>query len=419
MVRIAVIFFSWLLFQPVVAQELTIEQCQSAARQNYPFVRQLEIIGSLHDYTIANVQTGRYPQVTLNAQASYQSAVTRVPIDLPNMAIKPLSKDQYRAVADISQSLYDGGTIRRSADLQDNASEAERQQLEVEWLKLRERVNQIFFGILLSDRQLNQATLIRKDLQQSYNKTKAAIENGVALKTNADLFQAELLKAEQRIMEIQSLRTTYLETLALLTGLSLSNGTALQEPAPLPVTNTDILRPELKLFDRQRDVTRSQYALNMTRNNPRAAIFLQAGYGRPGLNVLQNEFDSWYLGGLRLSWNLSGRYNIRRDREIMDLNLKLIDVRQDIFVINTRIALRQQEAEIRRLSEFLRIDEELVQVRGRIRETAKAQLDQGVITTNDFLREFNAEDQAKQSQFLHRIQLALANFNYRVMLGQP
>lgn len=413
------IFFSWLLFQPALAQELTIEQCQSAARQNYPFVRQLEIIGSLHDYTIANVQTGRYPQVTLNAQASYQSAVTRVPIDLPNMAIKPLSKDQYRAVADISQSLYDGGTIRRSADLQDNASEAERQQLEVEWLKLRERVNQIFFGILLSDRQLNQATLIRKDLQQSYNKTKAAVENGVALKTNADLFQAELLKAEQRIMEIQSLRTTYLETLALLTGLSLSNGTALQEPAPLPVTNADIIRPELKLFDRQRDVTRSQYALNMTRNNPRAALFLQTGYGRPGLNVLQNEFDSWYIGGLRLSWNLSGRYNIRRDREIMDLNLKLIDVRQDIFVINTRIALRQQEAEIRRLSEFLRIDEELVQVRGRIRETAKAQLDQGVITTNDFLREFNAEDQAKQSQFLHRIQLALANFNYRVMLGQP
>lgn len=404
---------------PVAAQPLTIEQCQTAARNQYPLVRQLDIIQSLHDYSVANVHTGHYPQVVLSGQASYQSAVTQVPIDLPNMTIKPLSKDQYRAVADISQSVYDGGTMKQTAALQDKSAEAERQQLEVEWIKLRERVNQVFFGILLADRQLNQALLVQKDLQQAFDKTRAAVANGVALKMNADLLQAELIRAAQRILEIRSMRSAYLETLGLLTGLTAGEQTTLIEPSALPVISREIARPELNLFNTQRDITRTQFDLSMTRNQPRASLYLQTGYGRPGLNFLQNKFDTWYIGGLRFSWNISGKYNARRDQEIMQLNLKLIDVRQDIFLLNTRITQRQQESDIRRLEELIGMDQELVDVRARIQTTAKAQLDQGVITTNDFLREFNAEDQARQNLFLHRIQLALANHQYRVTLGQP
>jgi len=399
------------------AQELSLDQCREQARNRYPLVRQQGLIESLREFTIANVHSARYPQVMLAAQATYQSDVTRVPIDVPQFPIKPLAKDQYKVYADVSQSVYDGGTVERSSQVQQLNAAVEQQKIEVELYKLRERIDQIYFGILLLDRQADQVKLLQKDLDASLRKMKAAVENGTAMRMQADVLQAESLKTRQRTIELSAMRKAYLESMALLTGMDIAEGTTLRTPETKVLFTEDITRPEMKLFNDQRALALGQFDLSMTRNRPRAGLFLQAGYGRPGLNMLVNEFSTYYLGGLRLNWNLSGYWNVRRDREISTIQTRMIDVQQDLFTLNTRIGQRQYMNEITRLQDLIAIDDELVAIRARVRQSAQAQLDNGVLSANDFIRELNAEDQARQSLLMHQIQLSLARLNYQSTTG--
>jgi outer membrane protein TolC len=288
----------------------------------------------------------------------------------------------------------------------------ENQKTEVDLYKLKDRVNQIFFGILLLEEQQTQTHIIRKDLESSLNKIRASVEAGVSLKMQADQLLAEMLKTDQRIIELSAIREAYIKSLSLLTGKDLGPDSKFKAPENTITFSTDISRPEIKMFNDQRTLIGSQLALNLTKTQPKAALFLQTGYGRPGLNMLVNEFQTYYLGGVRLNWNLSGLWNIQRDRKISDLNLRMVDVQQQIFELNTRITANQFLSEINKLDALIRLDEEIVVLRSRIKQAAQAQLDNGVISANDYLRELNAEDQANQNLLLHKIQRTLAQYNY-------
>jgi outer membrane protein TolC len=402
----------------VTFAQLTLEQCQELSKKNYPLIKQKELIAQTREYTIANVHAGYLPQFTLNAQVTYQSDVTRVPIDLPGLAIKPLSKDQYKVYGEVNQTILDGGTIKQNVAVADASSQVEQQKWEVELYKLKERVNQIFFGVLLMDQQLAQADLVKKDLQTSLTRMEASIQNGISFRTNADILQAEILKTNQRIIETKSLRMSYLDMLSIFINQPLDEGTSLVTPQVTSATEAaDIHRPELNLYNSQKLLVSSQYNASNTRNMPKLGFFLQAGYGKPGLNVLKNEFDTYYIGGFRLNWNFSGFYNTKRDRQLMEVNNQSIDTQRDLFLFNTKLSLKQNSNDISRLSELMKVDEQIIALRERIKQIAKAQLDNGVITANDYLRELNAEDQAKQNETLHRVQWMLAQLNYKTTSG--
>ena len=411
-----------LMFQQTQAQTttLTLEQCYSLARENYPLIKQKELITQSKEFTIANVHSGNMPQVMLMAQATYQSDVTKISIDNPLFPkVQPLSKDQYKIYAEVSQNIYDGGTIKRTSALQEANAQVEDQKVEVEMYKIKDRINQLYFGGLLLDQQQVQIDLLRKDIQSSQAKVKASIENGVAFRMNADILEAELLKTDQRTIEIKASRKAFLDMLGLFIGQELSDNISLQEPIKVEINNSDdISRPELSLFNYQRLFVRGQYEVTSTKTQPRAGLFLQAGYGRPGLNMLRNEFAPYGLGGLRLSWNLSGFYNSSREKQLLDVNTKSIDTQQDLFILNTKISLKQTSAEVSKLQELIKIDEQLIQLRSRIKTTVQAQLDNGVITANDFLRELNAEDQAKQNLLLHKTQLTMAAYSHKNISGK-
>jgi outer membrane protein TolC len=419
------IFLSVVLFallQSAVAQSttLTLEQCYELARQNYPLIKQKELITLSKDFTIANAHSGNMPQMAIYGQATYQSDVTQISIDNPLFPkITPLSKDQYKVYAEISQNLYDGGAIKRTSALQETNALINDQQVEVELYKIKDRINQIYFGILLLDQQLAQVELLKKDILSSSAKVKASIENGTAFHMNADILEAESLKTDQRAIEIRASRKAFLAMLSLFVKQDLPETTTLTEPKNADLLPTeDITRPELSLFNYQRQLARSQFELTSTRNMPRAGVFLQGGYGKPGLNMLKNEFSTYYLGGLRLSWNLSGFYNANREKQLLDVNTRLVDVQQETFTFNTKLSLRQTSSEVTKLQELIRIDEQLIALRAKIKATAQAQLDNGVISANDFLRELNAEDQVKQNQLLHKTQLVMAVYAYNTTSGK-
>ena len=411
-----------LLTLPLLAQAqqtLTLTKAYDLATQNYPLIKQRDLVSKTSSINIDNLSKGFLPQFSVSGQATYQSDVTQVDIPVPGISITPPSKDQYKIVADVNQLIYDGGAIKEQKNIQQLNDASEQQKIEVELYKLKERINQLFLGVLFLDEQLKQVDLIKEDLNNGITKTEAQVNNGVAFKSNLNVLKAELLKADQRAIELQSSRKGLIDVLGLFINQPLPENTQLEKPVVEPATITAaIQRPELKLYITQEKLLNGQYKLIDSRNKPKASVFLQSGYGRPGLNLLKNDFAFFYITGVRLNWNFGGFYTKKNDKQLIDINKKTVEVQKETFLLNTNTALKQQEAEVDKLKKLIDRDNEIIDLRIKVKDAAKAQLENSVITANDYLREVNAEDQARQSLITHRVQLLQAQINYQTISGK-
>lgn len=400
------------------AQTVTLEQMQAKARQQYPLIKQKDLIRQTKDITIENLNKGFLPQVTLSGQATYQSEVTTVKIPVPGVLIDPLSKDQYKIVADINQMIYDGGMLKQQRTIQQLNADVEEQKIEVELYKLDERISQVYLSILYIDEQLKQTQLIRDDLLTGSKKIEAQVNNGVAFKSNLNLLKAELLKIDQRVIELNATKTGLLDVLSLFTGESYTLNTVFVKPAVTIPNDQTILRPELNLFQKQQQLLGGQTNMIKARNLPKTSFFFQGGYGRPGLNFLENKFATYYVTGIRFNWAFGGLYTAKKERELIGINQQIVAVQKDVFLLNTNTQLKQQQAEIDKINQLIAKDQEIIELRLKVKEAAKAQLENGVITANDYLREVNTEDQARQMLIVHQLQYLQAQINYQTIKGK-
>jgi outer membrane protein TolC len=397
---------------------LNLSKANELAEKNYPVTKQSKLIDQTAAINIENLGKGYLPQVSLSGQATYQSDVTKVPITLPGFSIESPSKDQYKVVADVNQLIYDGGVIKQQKEVQQLTANVDQQRVQVELHQLRSRINQIYLSVLYLDEQLKQADLVKADLQTGINRVQAQVNNGVAFRSNLNVLKAEYLKAEQRIIELKASRKGLLQTLGLFLGQTLNENAVLEKPVVAFTTQSEITRPELKLYKEQSNLLASQNGLIKSKNLPKASLFAQGGYGRPGLNVLTNQFDFYYIGGIRLNWSLGGLYTKKKEKELVKINQQVVDIQQETFLLNTNTELKQQQSEVEKLQQLVATDDDIIDLRTQVKDAAKAQLENGVITANDYLREVNAEDQARQAQITHQLQLLQAQINYQTISGK-
>lgn len=400
---------------PITA--LNLEQAYQMARANYPLIKQKDLISRSAFLTIENINTAYLPQFSVNGQASYQSDVTNIKIPIAGASIAPMSKDQYKFWGELNQLIYDGGIIKNQKELQERSSLIEDQKLEVELYKLKDRINQLYLGALLLDGQLVQANLTKGNIQIGLNTVNAQLANGTVFKSAVLVLEAQLLQTDQRIVELRSNKKSLLQVLALFLHQSISESVKLEKPIISNLSDTSIVRPELKLYAYQDSFWHVQNQMISAKSNPKLSLFAQGGYGRPGLNMLNNDFALFGIGGVRLNWSLSNLYTHKREHEVVTLNQKINEVQKDVFVFNTTTQLSQQMEEIKKLQELSNIDEKIVEVRVNITAASKAQLQNGVINSNDYLREINAEDQTRSNLILHQIQLLQAKINYQTIKG--
>jgi len=396
-------------------QSITLDSCYVLAKKNYPLIKQYELIAKSNEYTLENIAKGYLPQMNINGQATYQSDVTQLPKSIPG--VKTLSKDQYKIYAEANQVIYDGGVIKEQKKLQEANALVDLQQLEVELYKLKDRINQLYFGILLIDEQLKQNFLTKNDIQLGLNKIIAQIANGTALQSNADVLKAELLKADQQTIELNSNRKEFTDMLGLFINRHLNEKTIFIKPENI-ASSGEIKRPELLMYDEQNKIFDARNNLLTAKNNPKISFFVQGGYGRPAFNILSNNFDPFYIGGLRLTFPLSGFYTIRNERELINISRQKTDVQKNTFLFNTQLIMKQQSADITKFQAFLKTDDEIISLRTNVKKAALAQLENGVINSSDYLREVNAEDGARQNKILHEIQLLIAQYNERNTIGE-
>ena len=414
--KIKIVFF--LLFAGLFsAQEtLTLEQCYQLARENYPLIKKQELIKKAEQYTTENALKGWLPQVNITAQATYQNDVTQFPVKLPNVNVEPLSKDQYKVFADVSQTIYDGGNIRNQKNLAKIQSEVQTIQTEVELDKLKERINQLYFGILQTNKQWIQLQFTKLDIKEGIKKAEAQLKNGVIFRSNLDVLKAELVKIEQKEIELQAIKQNFVQMLSYFIKKNIDENTQLETPEKILLTKNNN-RSELKLFDAQKQLLETQRKIINTKNTPKLGAFFQGGYGKPGFNMLKNEFDIFYIGGIKLNIPISGFYTQKNDLALLENQSQEIEIQRENFLFNQNFIEIQQRNDLEKIQNLIDKDNELIELRKNIKTASLAQLENGVINTNDYLREVTAEEQAILTKITHEIQYLLTQYNLKAQLN--
>ena len=422
MKRLLFFIVIFLTILPVRSQEITLAACQEQARANFPLTRQQGLIDQVTKNTIEALMAQYFPQFRLSGQASYQSDVTKIDLNMPDgfpkIDIPTPEKDQYKLYLDVSQTIFGGGSLGVQQQFTKAEAEVNKQRIEVELYKLRDKINQVYFGILLADEQQKQTDILKNDLNTALDKVKVMVKNGVSLETNQFNLEAELITINQNIKNIELGRSALLEILGKLIGKDLDKDTQLTKPGTIRL-KSDFVRPELTLIDLQKNTLSLQNLQLVAQNVPEISLFLQGGWGKPALNLFSTKFEPYYLGGVRLQWNISRLYTILRERRIIETRLKMYDVEKDMFTMNNDIEQTQQLSKINQLNLSLKSDDELIALRSKIKQTSQVQLENGVITSADFIRDANAENQARQKKALHEMQLILEQYHLLWMKATP
>ena len=398
--------------------QLTVEQCQQMARQNYPLVRQYGLVERMARYNLANASKSYLPQVSLSGKASYQSDVTQIPIEIPGVDVGA-RKDQYQIMAELDQTIWDGGSIRSQRKQVKAQAEVDAVQTDVDLYAIRERVNQLFFGILLLDEKLKQNSLLQQELGRNYTQVEAYIANGIANRADLDAVKVEQLSAVQTRKELTSSREAYTRILSAFIGREIGAIDTLTRPQmPDVPAAAAIDRPELSLFaalEKQLDARKT--SVN-ARNLPKIGAFVQGAYANPGLNFLKDEFSAYYIAGVRLKWDFGGLYTRRNDMRLIELQRDQVDVQRKTFLFNTRLTATEQTQEIEKYRKLLEDDDRIVELRGSICRSAMAKVAEGTMSVIEMLRQVTAQDMARQDRAAHQVQLLLSAYQYKNTINE-
>lgn len=403
----------------MTAQGQTLEECWRAAEQNYPLIRQYDLIEKSKLLTLANIQKGWLPQVSAQAQATYQSDVTAWPDEMKTMMtgmgvdMKGLKKDQYRIAVDVQQTIYDGGTISNQKTIALEQANVQSAQTEVNLYAVRRRVNEMYFSLLMLEEQMQLNHDLQELLAGNERKLKAMVKGGTAAESDWKNIRAERLNVVQQATTLESQKRMLTAMLTAFCGidpLSAPEGATVVKPAIVPPSGGEGgARPEMRLFDAQLRLTEAQEQGLKSALMPRLGIFAQGYYGYPGLNMFQDMMrHRWSLNGMigaRLTWNIGALYTHKNDKAKLQLQRQLTETNRDVFLFNNRLEQIQQQEEIARYRKLMADDEEIIALRSAVRKAAESKLAHGIIDVNDLVREINQENAARVQRSIHEIEM--------------
>ena len=416
-IKTIIFFLALVSYAPCFAQ-LSIEACYEKARVNYPLIKQYGLIEKTKEYNLSNAAKGYLPQVTFSAQATYQSDVTEIPIDLDaigltGVEIPSVSQDQYKMELALSQTLWDGGAIRSERKALRTQAEVDQRDMDVNIYTINDRVNQIYFGILLAEAQLEQNKVLQAELRRNCDQVSSYIKNGIANQSDLDAIQVDLLKAKQTEAQFEHTKRAYREMLSRLIGEEIGEETRLVKPEAVRPLTKENNRPELELYQARIRNLRAQDSRITAGMMPKLGLFVTGGYGKPGLDMFEDNFKAYYLAGVRLSWNLGSLYTRKNDRRKIQTGIRSIETQRETFLFNTSLDVAQRNATIDKYIDQLKYDDEIIALRGSVKRASEAKMANGTLSGTDLTRDIHAEQSAIQDKILHEMELLQAIYNLK------
>ena len=410
-----------------LAAQVTLEECIALAEDNYPLIRKYDLLNQTKDVNLSNIRKSWLPQFNVYAQGTVQNETPSFPESLSNLIsqtganISGLNEWQYKIGADLHQDIWDGGTSKaqRKTEL---AKDAERQAaLDVQLYAIRERVENLYFGILLLEAQTEQIRNLQALLQSNLDKLRTMHRNGTAMQSDVDLVEAQCLSTNQQLTQAESAAKSQRKVLELFIGKSLAGQELVKPSATLP-QNLLPDRPEQRHFDAQLQANEAQSDGISASLMPRIGLFAQAYYGYPGFNyfesMMNRDLSFNLLAGIKVSWNIGAFYTMKNNRQKLRLASDRIAVERDVFLFNTSLKTRSQLDRIDELKAVMKENDRIVQLRENVRKAAESQLNNGVIDATDLLTKLTDEKQARLNASYHEIQLLQSIYQLKHILNR-
>lgn len=401
--------------------QTTLDECIGWAYDNYPQIKEMSLIEMTKGIDLKNAAYAWLPHLNISGKATWQSEVVEMPMDIPGMDIN-IPHDQYGLVAEFTQQLWDGGTSRSQKELAEAGAEVKKTRLETNLWSIRSRVQNVFLGIILIDKQLELNRLLRESLERSSEEVKSRMEAGVALPSDLDQVSVNILSCLQQRASLDADRKSYVKILGLLTGRDMTD---VELAVPQDAVNyvddgaRDFeTRPEMACYAAQLKLNEFQRRQLNTLISPKLNLSLQGGYGRPGMNMLSGDFSGYFVAGLKLQWNIGALYTRGLDKRKVNADAQKIDLTRKSFILNSSVEAEQKSNAILKARDVLEKDAEIIGLRQRIRASGENQYREGTIKMNDYLSMLDEEYKAKANESMHEVQLMMAVYDMKNTIGK-
>lgn len=428
MKKLVILFTVLSFWMYASAEEYTLDDIQQLVRTNYPAIRQFELIDRIADFSLADASSAWAPQISLSGQATYQSDVVSFPESMTDVFsmlgvdISGLHKDQYKLALNIEQTLWDGGYTKSRKEAVLAEKEVSSKSVEVELYALADKVNQLYFGILVLDEQIRLNDLAAGILEDNRKIIRSYIDNGLAGPSDLAKVEAEIIANSQQRTRICCSRKAYIQVLSVMTGRELSEEDTFVRPEPVlysgsPQNN----RPELQLYEAMAASIEAGRTAVKSTLMPRFSLFAQGLYGYPGLNMFEDMMEyRWrpnFYVGVRFQWNISAFYTKRNTERRLDASVRQVELQRETFLYGNRLEQVRLNADIEQMRKILEDDDRLISVRTSIREASESQLRNGTLLISDLLRDINDEHRARIDKSIHELEYLKKLYGMRYTLN--
>jgi len=414
-----ILFFPAILFAQEKQQKFSLQQCLQEAVKHFPTQKQFQLNQSKYALEENNIKKNYLPQMNLNGQASYQSDVTKVPLPpIPGFDMPVINKDWYKINFDLDQLIWDGGLTKSQRQVQTADYKISDQQVKIKTFELKKQVNILYFNILFLQANLDALHVLINDLDARIKDAEAAQRNGTLLQADVDALKVNKKLAEQQIIEKAGDQRGLIAFMNQLTHLKISSAKELITPEVRVSSYTFINnRPEYQLLSLQKSKLTALEKMTTVKRMPVFKLFGQAGYGRPGYDFLNDKFNTYYMAGVRLHWNIFDWNRVRQEKQILSIQSDIIQTEKETFNQSLRAELDKQLAEIQKFEKLIKTDKDILQLQKNVVDAAGNKLKNGTITATSYLIELNKDVKAQLTMQAHKLQLLFAKYQYLTAIG--
>ena len=411
----------------VLHAQVTIGRCVALAQENYPLVKKYDLLRHTEGIELSDICKSWLPQIVVSGQVTFQNVVPSFPealsdvLDRMGTEMSGLGKLQYKVGLDLSQPIWDGGVAKAQREAA-RASHAERHAvLATQLYAIRERVESIFFGVLLADEQIRQTQATLRLLQSNLERMKSMKANGTAMQSDVDMVEAQCLEMLQQLIRVQSVTRDYRRLIGMFTAMDMQNALFEKPLAEMP-GDMAVNRPELELFEAQTQANEARRSSIMSGLMPKVGLFAQAYYGYPGFDyfksMMNRDMSFNMVAGVKVSWSIGAFYMKKNNERKLQIASENISADRDVFLFNTRLQTQSQTGRISELEDIMKEDSRIVELRANVRRAAEAQLENGVIDATALLSKITDENQARLASAYHEIQFIQSIYQLKYTLNR-
>jgi len=411
------IFALVISFGLIQAQNISLDSCIVAAKQNWPAFKKQISIANKRQLVEQTLNKNYLPKLNISGQASYQSEVITFP-EIPNMPgfFPDLPLDNYNVEASINQTIWDGGIIKSQKNIQLAQNDIEIQQLNVETYGLIGKINDLYTNYLFFTTNEKILVLSMGQLDDNLKNVSSGVENGVILSSELDNLKAEKLKLKKELIHIHSSMQSIIEALNMITDLQLNTNYQFDIPLLASHTNT-LARPEIKLLEAQISYSQASISKYKTNRMPKLMAFGKAGYGRPGFDPLNVDIHGYYVVGARFAWDVWDWNMTKEQVQLVNLQQQMIKDNKESLQRQIATEERQYMLEELKYEQQITLDNEIEILKKNVYLSAESKMKNGSITSTEFLKSFNEWKRALLTTEADKLRLLKSQINYQHSKG--